>query len=135
MSEDPLEAVELGRFVRARDLNAAIHRQRFGREIECGGRQLADVESGAPCRGDSFAHALSERGARRPVVAPNGDPRRFAAAEPLPGERGVRLSYGACGGGRELFVYEAADVVLAENCGGEDDRVFPPLWSLSPPNG
>src|SRR2546427_7663782 len=87
--------------------------------MQGGGRQLAAVDGGPPCRGNSFAHALSERGARRPVVAPNGDPRRFAGAEPLPGEHGVRLSYGARGGGRELFVHEAADVVLAENCGGE----------------
>src|SRR5207249_738375 len=79
--------------------------------------QFADVERRPPRRGDPLTDSLREARARRPVVAPHGDARRFAKA--LPGEGRVRLSDRAGGGGRELFVDETADVVLAENCGGK----------------
>ena len=56
-----LEAVELGRIVRAGDLNAAVDVERLGREVQSGRRQLADINRHAARRRDSFAYAFGER--------------------------------------------------------------------------
>ena len=54
MREHHLEAVELGRVVRARDLDAAVDVERLGREVERGRGQLADVDRDSARGGDAF---------------------------------------------------------------------------------
>src|SRR2546423_3353877 len=87
--------------------------------MECRRGRPADVDRTPSRRGDAVAHTLRERGARGPVIPADGDAGRLAPAQAFPRQRRIRLADGAGGGGRELLVYEAADVILPENCGGE----------------
>src|SRR2546423_10420299 len=104
--------------------------------MECRRGRPADVDRTPSRRGDAVAHTLRERGARGPVIPADGDAGRLARAEAFPRQRRIRLADGAGGGGRELLVYEAADVILPENCGGELYRTPPTLfWGGEGPCG
>ena len=61
VGEHHLEAVELGRIVRAGDLNAAVDVERLGREVQRRRGQLADINRHATRCGDSFAYTFGER--------------------------------------------------------------------------
>src|SRR5262245_49669080 len=119
VTQHHLEPVEFRWIMRARDLNPAVHLQSLGREVERGRRDLADVDRDTTRRHDARADTLRELAARRPVVSPNGHARRLTVAQPIPRKCRIRLPDGACGGGRELLTDDAANVVLAKDCGGK----------------
>ena len=127
MGEHHLEAVELGRIVRPGDLNAAVHGEGLGGEVECRRRDLADVYRRSARGGDPFAHTVRERRAGRPVIASDRDARRLAAVlEPLPRERRVRLADRPGGVRGQLIADRTADVVLPKNRGRELHGMDPP---------
>src|SRR5207245_3928843 len=74
--EHELQAVELGRIVRACDLHAAVHAERVGGEIQRRGWQLTDVEGHRAPVDQPFAGGAGQLGARRAVVTSDGDPGR-----------------------------------------------------------
>src|SRR3989442_12603543 len=111
-----LEAVELGRIVRAGHLDAAVHVEHVGREVERRRRQLAHVHPVAADGFDAGEETVRERRSGGAVVPSHGEPGR--APQALPGERRDSLPDGARDLGRELVAPGAPDVVLAKDGGG-----------------
>src|SRR6266699_3526737 len=120
-AEDALEAVELGRIVRAGHLDAAVHVEHVGREVERRRRQLAHVHAVAAHGLDAREQAVREPRPGGAVVPADGEPRR--APQPLPAERRDGLADGASDLRRELVAHDAADVILAKDGGGGDGGV------------
>src|SRR6267378_2296373 len=116
-TEHALEAVELGRIVRPGHLDAAVHVEHVGREVERRRRQLAHVHPVAADGFDAGEETVRERGSGGAVVPSRGEPGR--APQALPGERGDGLPDSARALGRELVAHGAPDVVLAKDGGGE----------------
>src|SRR6267378_1502860 len=119
-TEDALEAVELRRIVRAGHLDAAVHVEYVGREVERRRRQLADVHRVAAHGLDAGEDAVRQPGSGGTVVPPHGEP--GSAPQTLPAERRDRLADGAGDVRRELVTHDAADVVLAKDGGGQRHR-------------
>src|SRR2546425_4382948 len=115
-AEDALEAVELGRIVRAGHLDAAVHVEHVGREVERRRRQLAHVHTVAAHGLDARKQAVREPRAGGAAVPPPGEPR--GAPQPLPAERRDGLADGASDLPGELVAPHAADVVLAKDGAG-----------------
>src|SRR2546428_3432059 len=86
-TEHELEAVELGRIVRAGHLDAAVHVEHMGREVERRRRQLAHVHAVAAHGLDAGEQAVRERGSGGAVVPPHGQAGGRAPAAPPPGRR------------------------------------------------
>src|SRR5256885_2287465 len=112
-TEHDLEAVELRRIVRAGHLDAAVHVEHVGREVERRRRQLAHLHAVAAHGLDAGEQAGRERGSGGAVVPPHGQP--GCAPQALPPERRDRLPDGAPDLRRELVAHGAADVVLTKN--------------------
>src|SRR5439155_21491116 len=117
-AQHDLEAVELGRIVGAGDLNAAVHGQRVGREVERWRGQLADIDRGAAGGDDAAAHGGRERSPRRAVVSPHGEPWRAVPAQAGAAQGGDALPDGVRQLVRGLVTHGAADGVLWESGGG-----------------
>src|SRR2546427_10719622 len=110
-TEHELEAVELRRIVRAGHLDAAVHVEHVGREVERRRWQLAHVHA-MPAHGlDAGEQAVRERESALAVVPPHGHP--GCASQALPPERRDRLPDGASDLRRALGAHGAADVGLA----------------------
>ena len=111
-----LEAVVLGRIVRARDLDAGDHRQVMEAPIQERRRHLADVDHVEPTGVEPAHQRVAQRPAARPVVAPHRD----RTGKPTLGQDdGVPATDRLCGLGREVLAVNAADVVLAEDAGSD----------------
>src|SRR6266702_53327 len=131
LADGDLEAVVLGRVVRARDHAQPIHRQRLGGE---GGERrrhhpdVDDVDAGLV----QPRHRLAREALTgQPAVPPHHHPRPACAPDERPEPLPDRVD-GLLG---EIPIHEPADVILAEDGGGDARRHGPRTLAFVELNG
>jgi hypothetical protein len=110
--EHHLEAVELGRIMRTRDLKATVSAQRGYSEVESRSREHSNVDCSSPRVNNSLPHCARQCISTGAIVSSNSN--RGSLTEPLVCHAAERLTECAGEFGSQLAVNQAANVVLSE---------------------